>query len=270
MGVYMAYNSPATPLISIRGVSRSFDGGRTFAVWGLDLEVQQEEVLAIVGESGSGKTTTIKMVNRLVEPSSGSIFLDGEDTSQMDTVELRRRIGYVLQEVGLFPHRNVFENVATIPRLKGWAPDLIHNRVEELLTLVGLPCEDFCRRMPSELSGGQKQRVGFARALAGRPAILLMDEPFGALDPITRDSLQREFLKLRRDLRLTAILVTHDMMEALLMADRIAIMKDGMLLEEGTPGTLLHGCASAYTSMLLGTPRRQAEAVARLGAGGDR
>lgn len=257
-------------LIRMQDVSRSFDGGETFAVAELNLEVRQGETLVIVGESGSGKTTTIKMINRLVEPTNGTIMLEGEDTATMHLVELRRRIGYVLQDVGLFPHWNVFDNVAIIPRLKGWTPAEVRSRVEELLTIVGLPCGEFCSRMPDKLSGGQKQRVGFARALAGRPAILLMDEPFGALDPITRDTLQREFQKLRRDLGLTVVMVTHDMMEALLLADRIVVMRDGVVVEEGTPSALLKACKSEYTGMLLGMPRRQAQAVAQLGGRGGR
>jgi osmoprotectant transport system ATP-binding protein len=227
------------PLIRVQNVSRTFDGGGTFAVKDLSLDVHPGETLVIVGESGSGKTTMIKMVNRLIEPSAGMILLEGEDTSTMNLVELRRKIGYVLQDVGLFPHWSVFDNVATIPRLKGWRPPDIDARVDELLALVGLPPGEFRDRMPAGLSGGQKQRVGFARALAGRPAILLMDEPFGALDPITRDALQREFQDLRRELRLTVVMVTHDMMEALLLGDRIVVMRQGALIEQGTPSALL-------------------------------
>ena len=260
----------ATPLIDIDRVSRTFDGGRSFAVSDVTLELFPGETLAIVGESGSGKTTTIKMINRLLEPSSGRIVLEGEDTAGMDPVELRRKIGYVLQDVGLFPHWSVFDNVATIPRLKGWSPAEVETRVGELLTMVGLPFRDFRHRMPAGLSGGQKQRVGFARALAGRPSILLMDEPFGALDPITRDVLQREFQKLRHELKLTVVIVTHDMMEALLLADRIAIMRGGRIVEEGTPSVLLKEPKTSYTSMLLGMPKRQAEAIDRLGARSDR
>jgi len=256
------------PLISIQSVSRSFDGGATYAVHELSLDIVREETLAIVGESGSGKTTAIKMLNRLLEPSSGKILLDGQETARMDVVDLRRRVGYVLQDVGLFPHWSVFDNVATIPRLKGWMRPAVEARVEELLTLVGLPPGEFRDRMPEQLSGGQKQRVGFARALAGRPEILLMDEPFGALDPITRDVLQREFLTLRRDLRLTVVMVTHDMMEALLLGDRIAVMRQGVLLEQGTPSELLRECKSEYTSALLGMPRRHARFVDELAARG--
>ena len=251
-------------------VSRSFDRGETFAVQGVNLEVAAGETLIIVGESGSGKTTTIKMINRLIEPSAGKILLKGEDTVAMNLVELRKKIGYVLQDVGLFPHWSVYDNVATVPRLKGWAPSEVQERVEELLTMVGLPYGEFRDRMPAGLSSGQRQRVGFARALAGRPTILLMDEPFGALDPITRDVLQREFVSLRRELTLTVVMVTHDMMEALLLADRVVVMREGAIVEQGSPSALLRTCRSDYTSMLLGTPRRQAQAVEELGAQRDR
>ena len=257
-------------LISMQRVSRSFDLGETFAVLDVNLEVASGETLVIVGESGSGKTTTIKMINRLIEPSSGKVLLQGEDTAVMNLAELRKKIGYVLQDVGLFPHWSVYDNVATVPRLNRWAPSEVEQRVEELLTMVGLPLGEFRDRLPAGLSGGQKQRVGFARALAGRPAILLMDEPFGALDPITRDVLQREFVKLRRELTLTVVMVTHDMMEALLLADRVVVMREGAIVEQGSPSALLRGCKSDYTSMLLGTPRRQAQAVEELGVRRDR
>ena len=266
----MSTKSSKNPLISLQALSHSFDRGGTFAVKRLTLELFSGETLAIVGESGSGKTTTIKMINRLLEPTGGRVLLEGGDTARMNPVELRRRIGYVLQDVGLFPHWSVFDNVATIPRLKAWKQSDVEARVDELLSMVGLPPEEFRHRMPAGLSGGQKQRVGFARALAGRPAILLMDEPFGALDPITRDVLQREFQKLKQHLKLTVVVVTHDMMEALLLADRIAIMRGGRVVEQGTPSALLREPKDDYTAMLLGMPKRQAEAVERLGAGDDR
>ena len=268
--IEMAVIMGESPLITLERVSRSFDRGRSFAVRDVTVNLFSGETLAIVGESGSGKTTTIKMINRLLEPTAGRVLLEGEDTARMNPVELRRKIGYVLQDVGLFPHWSVFENVATIPRLKAWKQSEVETRVDELLSMVGLPPAEFRHRMPAGLSGGQKQRVGFARALAGRPSILLMDEPFGALDPITRDVLQREFQKLRQQLKLTVVVVTHDMMEALLLADRIVIMRGGRVVEQGTPSALLRESKNDYTAMLLGMPKRQAEAVERLGAGDGR
>ncbi|MCH7472152.1 ABC transporter ATP-binding protein [bacterium] len=215
----------------------------------------------IVGPNGCGKTTTLKMINRLVEPTSGSVAIDKQDIATQDAVQLRRRIGYVFQGIGLFPHLSVAQNVAAVPALLGWQRAEIDARVDEMLELVGLPPKEFGKRKPNQLSGGQQQRVGFARALAARQKIMLMDEPFGALDPITRDGLQRELKDLQRRLKLTAILVTHDMAEALLLGDRIAVMRAGGLLRVGTPRELMQDAGHDYVRMLLQAPLRQAQGL---------
>jgi osmoprotectant transport system ATP-binding protein len=254
-------------MIQLHRVSKSYDGGRTFAVSDASLEVPRAELLVIVGESGCGKTTTLKMMNRLVEPTSGWIEVDERRVDEGDPTDLRRRIGYVLQEVGLFPHMTVGENVAVVPRLLGWEGDEIERRVDELLVLVGLVGETFRSKYPAELSGGQKQRVGFARALAAGPRIMLMDEPFGALDPITRAGLQSEFRQMQQNLELTVVMVTHDMMEALLIADRICVMERGQFVEVATPAELLTRPLHPYAEALVRSPKEQAdrlEALARV------
>ena len=251
-------------MITLRDIRKSFDGDRTFAVKGIDLDVEAGELLVLLGESGCGKTTTLKMINRLIEPSSGTVEVEGQDTRGVDPVELRRRIGYVFQGVGLFPHLTVAENVAVVPRLLRWKPSETLRRVNELLELVNMPPDEFRDRRPQELSGGQQQRVGLARALAARPRIMLMDEPLGALDPLTRDTLQDEFTRIHRELRLTTVMVTHDMTEALLMADRIAVMGDGRLLGLGTPRELLAHPPDDDVRRLLDMPRRQADRVEAL------
>ncbi|RUL87328.1 ATP-binding cassette domain-containing protein [Tautonia sociabilis] len=251
-------------MISARAVSKSFDGGRTQSVLDLDLDVRPGEFLVLLGESGSGKTTTLKMLNGLIPPSSGAIVVDGEDISRVDQVRLRRRIGYVFQGIGLFPHLSVAENVALVPTLLGWPAEEREQRVDELLRLVHLDPEVYRDRAPSELSGGQRQRVGIARALAGRPRIVLMDEPFGALDPITRDHLQIEYQKIHRDLGLTTVMVTHDITESLLLADRIAVMNGGRLVRLGEPAELIAEPGDPYVAQLLETPRRQAERLGDL------
>jgi osmoprotectant transport system ATP-binding protein len=239
-------------------VSKQFAGGAE-VVQDLNLEIASGELLVLLGESGSGKTSTLRMANRLIEPSSGRIFVDGRDVTQVSPVLLRRGIGYVIQSIGLFPHLSVAENVATVLRLLRWEKGRKEARVRELLDLVNLPPADFARRMPRELSGGQQQRVGVARALAAGASILLMDEPFGALDPLTRAALRDEFRSLQRRLQLTVLLVTHDMMEALLIADRIAVMRSGRLLQVGTPRELIAAPSDAYVASLLSAPRREAE-----------
>ena len=211
----------------------------------------------------------MKMINRLIDLSSGTISVAGRDTMTVNPVELRRSIGYVFQEIGLFPHLTVAENAASVPRLLGWQKQRTRTRVEELLELVGLDPIHFGRRMPDELSGGQKQRVGFARALAAGADVMLMDEPFGALDPITRNSLQDEFKNLQRDLDLTVLMVTHDMMEALTLADRIAVMEAGRIVALGTPRELLANPGHPYAEALLNTPKHQAEQLSRLMRGED-
>jgi len=225
-------------------------------VRGVSFAVAPGELVALVGGSGSGKTTILKTLNRLVEPSRGQVLVDGEDTSTVDPVMLRRRIGYVFQGIGLFPHFTVEENVAVTPALLGWDKERQRRRVSELLELVELEPE-LRARFPSELSGGQQQRVGVARALAAEPRFMLLDEPFGALDPLTRDRLQQSFAVIRKKLALTAVFVTHDMSEALMLADRIAVIDDGRLLQLGTPRELVTAPASDIVERLIDTPRRQ-------------
>jgi osmoprotectant transport system ATP-binding protein len=255
-------------MIRLQDVTKSFDGGRTFAVAGVSLEIRPAELMVLLGESGCGKTTTLKMINRLVEPTGGSIRVNGADVQAREAVELRRSIGYVFQGVGLFPHLSVAENVAVVPTLLGWDAPGIQARVKELLELVALPPEKYALRAPRHLSGGQQQRVGLARALAARPRIMLMDEPFGALDPVTRDDLQREYRRLHEELGLTSLMVTHDMTEALLMADRIAVMRGGRILQVGSPHELLAAPGDDYVRRLMETPKRQADELEALADAG--
>ncbi len=226
------------------------------AVDSLSLEVPAGEICVLVGPSGGGKTTALKMVNRLVEPTSGRILIDGRDVAATDPVSLRRGIGYVIQQVGLFPHLDVAANVATVPRLLGWDRRRIEGRVDELLDLVGLDPATYRGRRPDELSGGQRQRVGVARALAADPPVLLMDEPFGAVDPVTRTHLQSEFLRLQRTLRRTVVLVTHDIDEALRLGDRLAVLATGGRLEQyGTPAEVLARPATPFVAEFVGAGR---------------
>jgi osmoprotectant transport system ATP-binding protein len=250
-------------MISLRAVSKRYPNGVT-AVEDLSLEVERGEIVVLVGASGCGKTTTLKMINRLVEPTRGEIRVAGRDVAGRDPNELRRSIGYVFQGIGLFPHHSVAENIAAVPELLGWDARRIAARVEELLELVGLPPGEYRERRPHELSGGQQQRVGVARALAAESQLLLMDEPFGALDPITRDGLQQELIAMRARLDLTIALVTHDVSEALLLADRVAVLEQGRLLQVGTPGELFASPADPRVAQLLATPRRQAERLSAL------
>ncbi len=258
-------------IIALQEVAKSFDGGRSSAVDGVSLSVAEGEFLALVGASGSGKTTTLKMINRLVEPDRGEVLVDGAPARSLSAPELRRRIGYVFQGIGLFPHLSVAENIAITPALMGWRRADADARTLELLDLVGLP-RSYAPRAPAALSGGERQRVGVARALAARPKIVLMDEPFGALDPVTRDGLGQAYRDLHERLGLTTVMVTHDMQEAILLADRIAVMGKGSLLAEGTPGELVGASADPQVRALMDMPRSQAERVrARLGqeGGGD-
>ncbi len=255
-------------MIVLDGVSKRYSPNDRPAVDNVSFRVEAGELLVLLGGSGSGKTTTLKMINRLVEPTSGRVVLDGREVTAFDPVALRRNIGYVFQGIGLFPHLTVAENIAVVPRLLRWPESRIRERVDELLTLVHLSPDEFRSRLPRELSGGQQQRVGFARALASGPRVMLLDEPFGALDPITRDELRREFLVLRKQLNLTAVMVTHDMTEALLSADRLAVMKAGRLLRIGTPRELLADPRDAFVAALLSSPRRQTEQLEALWAGG--
>ena len=225
--------------LECRGVTYRLPSG-TPLVSGLNLRVAQGETLVLLGRSGSGKTTTLKLVNRLLEPSEGEIFISGRTASSWDPIQLRRGIGYVIQDAGLFPHWNVEKNVALVPQLDRWPEDRIRARVKEMLELVGLPAAEFASRRPSELSGGQRQRVGVARALAADPPILLMDEPFGALDPVTRAELQREFRALASRLGKSIVFVTHDVREALFLGTRIALLAAGRLVGEYAPAEFLH------------------------------
>lgn len=225
------------------------------AVKSVDFEVSRGELIVLIGPSGSGKTTTMKMINRLIPHTSGMITINGEDITKLNIVELRRNIGYVIQQVGLFPHYSIEKNIAIVPQLKGWSEQRIKKRVHELMFMVGLDPEIYATRFPKQLSGGQQQRVGVARALAADPEIILMDEPFGALDPITREQLQGELVSLQKKLKKTIIFVTHDMDEALKLGDRIAIMKDGDLLQIDTPEKLLNEPAHGFVEEFIGKHR---------------
>ena len=249
-------------MIRLEAVSCTFPGAAKRAIDAVTLEVRQGELLALLGESGSGKTTTLKLINRLAEPSSGKVFVENEDLTRVDAVQLRRRIGYAIQQVGLFPHYTVAQNVAVVPKLLGWKPEAIAARVDELLALMGLPA-DLGPRRPATLSGGQAQRVGLARALAARPKVMLLDEPFGAVDPISRAGLQSEYRKLHDTLGLTTVLVTHDVTEALLLADRLAVLHEGKLVGLGTAAELFAAPPHPQVERLLAMPRTQAQAVQR-------
>ena len=238
--------------------------GNQVAVRDLSLTVDEGELLVLLGGSGSGKTTTLKMINRLIEPSAGSVLVDGRDVAELAPHDLRRRIGYAFQQVGLFPHMTVAENIEVTPALLGWTEDKLRRRVDELLALVELDPDETRDRRPDQLSGGQQQRVGVARALAAKPRLMLLDEPFGALDPLTRHRLQESFVRIRRELGLTAVFVTHDMVEALVLGDRIAVLQAGRLVQVGTPRTLMREPANDYVRQLLDTPRREARLVESL------
>ena len=246
-------------MIELDGLTKRYDG--VVVVDQLSLAIPRGQLLVLLGGSGSGKTTTLKMINRLIEPTAGAIRIDGVETSTIPAPELRRRVGYVFQQVGLFPHMTVAENVGVTPSLLGWSVGRISARVGELLALVELDPSAVHDRYPDELSGGQQQRVGVARALAGEPSILLLDEPFGALDPLTRERLQESLVRIRREVGLTAVFVTHDMVEALLLGDRIAVLNEGRLVQTGTPQELFTSPADDYVRRLMSTPRRQAEVV---------
>ncbi len=225
------------------------------AVDGLSFIVPAGKICILVGPSGSGKTTSLKMVNRLIEPTAGAILIDGTDILQEDPVQLRRRIGYVIQQVGLFPHQTIEENVGTVPRLLGWTTARIRARSTELLEPVGLDPKRYAARYPAQLSGGERQRAGVARALAADPPVMLMDEPVGAVDPIVRDRLQAELLRIQRDQGTTVLFVTHDIDEAIRLGDRIAIMKDGKLVQYAPPGELLAHPANEFVAQFVGSDR---------------
>lgn len=247
-------------MIELQHVSRRY--GSTRVVDNVSFQVAEGETLVLLGESGSGKTTTCKLINRLIEPDEGHIRVAGEDVRQQPPHLLRRRIGYVFQRLGLFPHMTVAENIAITPRLLGWEEARIQARIEALLHLVELDPGQLAERRPQALSGGQAQRVAVARALAAEPPVMLLDEPFGALDPLTRDKLQQSFLRIRRQLKLTSIFVTHDVLEAAVLGDRIGVMKAGRLLQVGTLAELLKTPAEPYVEALLSVPLRQ---VSQLG-----
>lgn len=245
---------PGGPLIRFEQVTKRYPDGTT-AVNDLSFEVAEGELVTLVGPSGCGKTTTMKMVNRLIEPTSGRILLDGEDIAAADPVRLRRRIGYVIQQVGLFPHRTVLDNTATVPRLLGRPRKAVRERAAELLDLVGLDPAVYGDRYPDQLSGGQRQRVGVARALAADPPVLLMDEPFGAVDPVVRERLQNEFLKLQATLRKTVLFVTHDLEEAVRLGDRIAVYGQGTIEQFDAPAAVLGAPATEYVAGFVGADR---------------
>jgi osmoprotectant transport system ATP-binding protein len=243
-------------VVALDRVTKRYPGADAPAVDRLSLEIPAGEICVLVGPSGCGKTTTMKMVNRLIEPTSGRITIDGRDVMDIPAVELRRGIGYVIQQVGLFPHLTIGENVAVVPSLLRWSRERTRARVEELLELVGLPSADYRDRYPSELSGGERQRVGVARALAADPPLMLMDEPFGAVDPIRRERLQNEFLRLQERVRKTIIFVTHDVDEAIKMGDRIAILqRGGVLAQYDTPAAILASPASEFVERFVGADR---------------
>ena len=241
-------------LIRLENITKQYPGTADAAVNNLTMDVHRGEVLVLVGPSGCGKSTTLRLINRLIEPSAGRIFLNGDDVTTMNPSLLRRKIGYVIQQVGLFPHRTIAENIATVPKLLNWDKEKISARVDELLDLVGMDPEVYRDRYPKELSGGQAQRVGVARALAADPDVLLMDEPFGAIDPITRDRLQNEFLRLQQDLKKTIVFVTHDIDEAIKMGNRIAILREqSEIAQLDTPEAILADPADEFVENFLGS-----------------
>lgn len=242
-------------MIRLDKVTKNYEGSGRHAVDGLDLTIETGTTVALIGPSGCGKTTTMRMINRLETPTTGRVLVNDRDVAATDPKELRRSIGYVIQQVGLFPHMTIERNVATVPRLLGWDKARTDRRIDELLDLVGLDPSIMRRRLPHELSGGQRQRVGFARALAADPAIMLMDEPFGAIDPITRVRLQDEFRQILKKVSKTVVIVTHDIDEAIKMGDRIAIMRDGRLLQYDTPEAILARPANDFVESFLGPDR---------------
>ena len=258
---------PAPAVISLEGVGATLGGRRVLG--SISLAVAAGEFLAVVGPSGAGKTTVLRLINRLAEASQGVVRVEGEDVRAVDPIGLRRRIGYVFQNIGLFPHLTVAENIAITPRLLGWNADQRAARVDELIDLVRLDRAKHRDRLPHELSGGERQRVGVARALAARPRIVLMDEPFGALDPITRDALGRDVRALHDTLGLTTVMITHDALEAVLLATRIVVIRDGAVIADATPHVLMNETGDAYVRELMQTPRRQAERLQAL-IGGSR
>jgi osmoprotectant transport system ATP-binding protein len=242
-------------VITLEHVTKQYPDTEVVAVDDLSLHIPEGMTVALIGPSGCGKTTTMRMINRLVDPTAGKILVNGEDVIKVDPVILRRHIGYVIQQVGLFPHMTIAQNIAAVPKLLGWDRARITRRTEELMHLVGLDPEQMLERYPAQLSGGQRQRVGVARALAADPPVLLMDEPFGALDPIARTLLQAEFRQILRRVRKTVVLVTHDLDEAARLGDRIAIMRSGRIVQYGTPNVVLSHPADAFVENFVGIDR---------------
>ncbi len=248
--------SPHAATLEFRAATKVYDGASTAAVDELSLTVPAGEICVLVGPSGSGKTTAMRLVNRMIELTSGDILLDGSSIRERDPADLRRHIGYAIQQIGLFPHRTVAENIATVPKLLRWDSARIDARVDELLAIIDLDPEEMRHRYPAQLSGGQRQRVGVARSIAADPTVLLMDEPFGAIDPITRDRLQNEFLRLHREIRKTVVFVTHDIDEAIKMGDRIAVLRaGGILAQYATPEELLLAPADDFVADFVGADR---------------
>jgi osmoprotectant transport system ATP-binding protein len=239
--------------IQLNELTKRFAGHSEPAVDNLSLDIPEGEIVIFVGPSGCGKTTTMKLINRLIEPSSGRIIIDDEDVTKVNPDQLRRRIGYVIQQIGLYPHMTIAENIATVPKMLGWSKKHIAERVDELLTLVGLEPRIFAHRYPKELSGGQRQRVGVARAMGGDPDVMLMDEPFGAIDPINRDRLQNEFLRIQSEIKKTIVFVTHDIDEAIKMGNRIAILGDQSRIQQyDTPESILVNPANDFVADFIG------------------
>ncbi len=239
--------------IRLEALTKQFPGQHEPAVDSLTMDIPEGEIVILVGPSGCGKTTTMKLINRLIEPSSGNIYLDDENVTKVNPDQLRRRIGYVIQQIGLFPHMTIYENIATVPKLLGWDRRRIADRVDELLTTVGMDPGLYRHRYPKELSGGQRQRVGVARAMSADPDVMLMDEPFGAIDPITRERLQNEFLRIQREIKKTIIFVTHDIEEAIKMGDRIAILRDqSQIAQYDTPERILMNPADEFVKDFIG------------------
>lgn len=241
-------------MIKLEGIMKVYPDG-TRAVQGVSFEVPEGDLFLLVGPSGCGKTTTMKMINRLIPATGGSIYIDGQNVMQVDPVKLRRSIGYVIQEIGLFPHMTVVQNIGTVPLLEGWSKDRIRERARELLELMGMDARQYLDVYPKALSGGQKQRVGVARAMATDPPIMLMDEPFGAIDPITRERLQDEFLKIQETIQKTIVFVTHDINEAIKMGDRIGLMKEGRMVQADTPANLLTKPKNDFVRDFVGADR---------------
>jgi osmoprotectant transport system ATP-binding protein len=257
------------PAIAFENVGKAYPGATGKALDRVSLVVDEREFLAVVGASGSGKSTLLALVNRLTDASEGVVRFQGEDVRAMDPVALRRRIGFVFQGVGLFPHMSVAENIGVTPRLLGWDGARVAARVDVLLDLLQLPPAAFRSRLPRQLSGGESQRVGVARAIAAEPSVVLMDEPFGALDPLVRDEIAQEYRRIHEHLGLTTVMITHDVLEAVLLADHIAVLQDGRLVEHGPPRVLMSEPRSPYTRDLMQTPRRQGNRLHALMQGGQ-